>query len=59
MHPKILDIINLVSSYGITQRFDTNGGMRTPKFWSEVGKIPGVKVNFAIDGLEDTNHIYR
>ena len=59
MHPKILDILNLVSSYGITQRLDTNGGMRTPKFWSEVGKIPGIKINFAIDGLEDTNHIYR
>ena len=59
MHPKIMDIVKLISSYGITQRFDTNAGMRTPKFWSELGTIPGVMVNFAIDGLEDTNHIYR
>ena len=41
----------MISSYGITQRFDTNGGMRTPEFWTEVGKLPGVAVNFAIDGL--------
>lgn len=59
MHPKVFEIISLISSYGITQRFDTNGGMRTPEFWSEVGKLPGVAINFAIDGLSDTNHIYR
>ena len=29
------------------------------EFWTEVCKLPGVAVNFAIDGLSDTNHIYR
>ena len=28
MHPRILEIVNMISSYGITQRFDTNGGMK-------------------------------
>jgi len=39
----------------------TNGGMKTPKFWTELATILGEKgsVQFAIDGLEDTNHIYR
>ena len=59
MHPHILEIVSIISSYGITQRFDTNGGMRKPEFWTEIGKLPGVAINFAIDGLKDTNHIYR
>jgi MoaA/NifB/PqqE/SkfB family radical SAM enzyme len=39
----------------------TNGGMKSPKFWTELAEIFGEKgtVKFAIDGLEDTNHIYR
>lgn len=41
----------------------TNGGMRDPQWWSEVGKIFSKKyswsVTFSIDGLEDTNHVYR
>ena len=39
MHPKVYEISELVSSYGITQRFDTNGGMRKEEFWSELGKL--------------------
>lgn len=42
---------------------NTNGGMKTPKFWSELGELFSEreqrKVVFSIDGLEDTNHIYR
>jgi MoaA/NifB/PqqE/SkfB family radical SAM enzyme len=38
--------------------FHTNGSGRSPEFWSRLA----LSVNrcvFAIDGLEDTNHIYR
>lgn len=44
---------------------NTNGGMRTPDWWSKVGKLfhkklkRGWNITFSIDGLEDTNHIYR
>ena len=42
---------------------NTNGGMKTPKFWKQLGKLFSEreqrKVIFSIDGLEDTNHIYR
>jgi sulfatase maturation enzyme AslB (radical SAM superfamily) len=42
-------------------KISTNGGMKSPKFWTQLGTILGPKseVVFAIDGLEDTNHIYR
>ena len=36
----------------------TNGGARKPEWWSELAKLD-VHVNFSVDGLEDTNHIYR
>lgn len=37
----------------------TNGAMRSPKWWDKLGKINNLTVQFSIDGLDDTNHIYR
>lgn len=39
----------------------SNGGLRNAAFWKVLAKILGNngRVIFAIDGLEDTNHIYR
>ena len=40
----------------------TNGGARSEKFWASIGKLfkdTRCNVIFAVDGLEDTNHIYR
>lgn len=39
----------------------TNGGLRSPKWWKEMAEVIGQKgsVTFSIDGLSDTNHIYR
>ena len=39
----------------------TNGGVQKPEWWIELGNLLKYKgrVVFAIDGLEDTNHIYR
>ena len=36
----------------------TNGGARNTDFWKDMAGM-GVLVVFAIDGLEDTNHLYR
>lgn len=36
----------------------TNGGARDPEWWEELAGIVD-KVEFSIDGLDDTNHIYR
>lgn len=42
---------------------NTNGGMKTPSFWYDLGKLFAKNENnnmiFSIDGLENTNHIYR
>lgn len=41
---------------------NTNGGLRNRKFWTQLGQLfsnPFDYVVFSIDGLEDTNHIYR
>lgn len=59
-------------SPNIAQQVRTNGGMRNEKFWTELGlffnKQPPSLGNllfqkagvvFSVDGLEDTNHIYR
>ena len=39
----------------------TNGSVQKPEWWYEIGKVMGQNSNtiFALDGLEDTNHIYR
>ncbi|HEX4922777.1 MAG TPA: radical SAM protein, partial [Bdellovibrionales bacterium] len=36
----------------------TNGGTKTPEWWAELAKHCRL-VWFGIDGLEDTNHLYR
>jgi hypothetical protein len=41
---------------------NTNGALRTPEWWQELGRMLNRErdyVVFSIDGLEDTNHIYR
>lgn len=40
----------------------TNGSLRTPAWWAGLGKVlkgPGDYCKFALDGLADTNHLYR
>lgn len=46
----------------ITLGINTNGGIRSKKWWAELATIfsdPRDYVIFGIDGLADTNHIYR
>ena len=41
--------------------FFSNGGAKAPTFWAELGRLLTAPsfCRFAIDGLEDTNHLYR
>lgn len=59
---EILDYIASCNS-DIDVTIHTNGGMRSTDFWKQVAEItprlPRLRVIFSIDGLEDTNHIYR
>lgn len=44
------------------QTVHTNGGTRSSEFWKKMGILfqsPKLKLVFSIDGLEDTNHLYR
>ncbi len=40
---------------------NTNAGAKSPEWWQELAKVFGRSgaVIFSVDGLEDTNHIYR
>jgi len=63
MHPhitKLLDHIMLLPSQPVMMIL-TNGGMRKPKWWRELGqRYQGrLRVQFSIDGLADTNPLYR
>lgn len=61
---KVLDIVdhfrNINSS--IVIGMNTNGGIQAPWWWAALAKRlnqPKDYVVFSVDGLEDTNHIYR
>ena len=61
--PNFLDVCKIIRNKAphVYITISTNGGMKPTTFWSELASILGDKgtVKFAIDGLEDTNHIYR
>lgn len=63
MHPNIKEIFELLYSRGISIYVSTNGSMRSSKFWAEIAKFfPNngkSLMNFAVDGLSDTNKLYR
>lgn len=56
----LIPILELVRSINPTTDIilATNGGARTPDFWKKIARLV-TRVDFAIDGLRDTNHIYR
>lgn len=65
MHPDFFKMVEFALSYNSHYRIhiSTNGGIRTPKEWYNLGQLlsldRGRKVYFCIDGLEDTLGIHR
>lgn len=61
--PNFLEVCEIIKRRAphINIKLSTNGGMRNTDFWTKLASIldKGSWVRFAIDGLEDTNHIYR
>lgn len=58
---EIIEYINQINS-SCEIVVHTNGGIRKADFWSKMGRLfskPNLKLVFSIDGLEDTNHLYR
>ena len=75
IHPDCMDIVKWLignTSAKTEIRIASNGGTRDESFWKELGELSDkyrvnhkdnersrLSVIFGIDGLEDTNHIYR
>lgn len=60
--PNFIDVISTLRPKGPFELYiHTNGGMKNPDWWRELASKLGPNdiVQFGIDGLEDTNHIYR
>lgn len=61
--PNFLEVCKIIKERAphVHIKVSTNGGMRNPEWWSELASIlgKGSWIRFAIDGLADTNHIYR
>ena len=60
MNPECVDIYSWIKQVNPTAKLmlHSNGGARNIKFWQDLAKLD-VRITFAIDGLEDTNHMYR
>jgi MoaA/NifB/PqqE/SkfB family radical SAM enzyme len=62
-HPEFLDILRdfRAKSPTVWLYIHTNAGIRNPDWWAELADIlHGYgKIDFGIDGLADTNHLYR
>lgn len=62
MYPYLLEVVKMCKDIGVAQvTLSTNGSAQTEDWWRELASIMRKpdKVIFAIDGLEDTNHLYR
>lgn len=64
MHPRFLEMLQHCVDHELVIRVHSNAGARKPEYWSEMAHILSprshkAQVNFSIDGLEDTNHLYR
>lgn len=61
--PNFLEVIRVIKNKNnnINITISTNGGLKSAGWWGDLAEIlsPSDMVMFAIDGLEDTNHIYR
>lgn len=63
-HPDLIDILkHFINEWPhIELSVATNGGLKNTNLWHDLGTILNSSlrfVTFGIDGLEDTNHIYR
>ena len=56
--PEFKEIVHYLSSKNIRSIISTNGAPRKPEYWEELA-LKNVRIDFHIDGDENTNHLYR
>ena len=63
MHPEIEKIIDILVNLPSSPKVEvvTNGSIRSSNWWRVLGekRYSNLQVTFSIDGLKDTNHLYR
>ena len=62
--PELLEIIEYlkINKPSLVIGLNTNGGLKTTEWWKQLGQLLNGKLDycvFSIDGLNDTNHLYR
>jgi len=58
-HPDAERIIIFAAKKYKEVNIHTNGSAKNYEFWHNIGKHKNINVTFSIDGLDDTNHLYR
>ncbi len=63
-HPKIVEIVEFMLTSNRRFMIETNGAYVKPATWQAIAQLDWKKYSrgkfvFSIDGLQDTNHIYR
>lgn len=60
-HSKFLDLCKKLKSNNTQISITTNGSKKKKEWWKSLVKMldKNDKITFSIDGLEDTNHLYR
>ncbi len=63
MHPEILNFVKWLLKKGAFVEISTNGGLGKQELWRQLGKLSlstqRLRVMFSVDGLDQTNAIYR
>jgi MoaA/NifB/PqqE/SkfB family radical SAM enzyme len=60
MHPDLITMVELLQELKVRTLIHTNASLRTPDYFRKLAKaIKRGKVQFSLDGLEETNHLYR
>ncbi len=58
MNKSLPEYVSWFQKNKVDVAIDTNAGYRNTRWWAKLGEMR-TRVHFAIDGLEDTNHLYR
>lgn len=59
---ELLEIVEHLTERGVRLAVSTNGGLRKPGWWTRLGEAmarTGSRLELHLDGLADTNHLYR